>query len=223
MNKDFASVNVLVACECSQRVAKSFRELGCNAFSCDIMPCYGGHPEFHICGDVLPLIDGHCSFITSDGTVHFINRKWDLIIAHPPCTYLCNSGLRWLKNNPSRKILQNNAVEFFMRFVNADCERIAIENPVGVMSTLYRKPDQIYNPFEFFGETDCKRTCLWLKGLPTLESTQDLPKSMRTHSFHTGFFDGKQYAYNSVEIKILRSRTPWGVARAMASQWSSCL
>ena len=142
-------MNVLVACEESQRVCIAFRERGHNAFSCDIEPCSGGHPEWHIMQDVIPLLNGRCSFKTMDGIKHSIDGKWDLIIAHPPCTHLAVSGARWFKEGKKPLWLQDEAAEFFMIFVNADCERIAIENPVCIMSTRYRKPDQIINPWQF--------------------------------------------------------------------------
>lgn len=125
-------MRVLVACEESQEVCKAFRALGHEAYSCDIEPCSGGHPEWHIQGDVLPLL----------------KEKWDLIIAHPPCTHLAVSGARWFaeKRADGR---QQAAIDFFMQFVNADCEHIAVENPVSIMSTQYRKPDQIIQPWMF--------------------------------------------------------------------------
>lgn len=201
---------VLIACEESQRVCKAFRKRGFEAYSCDIQPCSGGHPEWHIQGDVIPLL----------------NDKWDLIIAHPPCTRLCNSGQRWCswgtEEYRSKKIREREeAVNFFMLFVNADCEHIAIENPSGIMSTRYRKPDCTYNPYDFEGETECKKTCLWLKGLPVLKGTrkETLPKEERTQNIWKAHFNGKCYAWNDKEVARLRSVTPQGVAQAMAEQW----
>lgn len=171
-------MRVLVACEESQAVTKEFRRLGHEAYSCDIIECSGGHPEWHIMQDVLPLLnpsqipiwDGNTTikgieFKTCDGKEHFIEGKWDLIIAHPPCTRLCNSGQRWLywgdeEYRAKKKKDQEEAIVFFMQFVNADCDRIAIENPSGIMSTHYRKPDCTYNPYDFEDETECKKTCL---------------------------------------------------------------
>ena len=173
-------MKVLVACEESQRVCIAFRERGHEAYSCDILPCSGGHPEWHIQGDVLPLLNGNCEFwtIDKDGRGvdwHYIT-KWDLIIAHPPCTRLCSSGQRWLyhgdeKYREGKRREQTEGIKFFMEFTNIDCPRVAIENPVGIMSRLYRKPDCMYNPYDFEGETDSKKTCLWLKGLPKLTPT----------------------------------------------------
>lgn len=219
-------MKILVACEESQRVCTAFRELGHEAYSCDIQKCSGGHSEFHILGDVIPLLNGNCNFQTEDGTEHKITGKWDLIIAHPPCTRLCNSGQRWLyygnENYKEKKRKEKEqAIEFFMKFVNADCEKIAIENPSGIMSTLYRTPDQIYNPYDFIGETESKKTCLWLKGLPKLKTNQNLPKEKRTNNIWKGVFNGKQYAWNDPEVAKYRSKTPLGVAKAMAEQWGA--
>ena len=142
-------MNVLIACEESQRVCTAFREKGHNAFSCDIQECSGGHPEWHIQGDVLPLLNGKCEFETVDGNKQYIDGKWDLIIAHPPCTFLTVTGNRWFNvERYGEKAIQRQkdreeAVKFFMTFANADCERIAIENPIGHMSTAYRKPNHL--------------------------------------------------------------------------------
>lgn len=219
-------MKVLVACEESQRVCIAFREKGHEAYSCDIQECSGKHPEWHILGDVLPILNGNCVFKTMDGTSHKISGKWDMIIAHPPCTRLCSSGQRWLyfgsEEYRIKKIKeQKKAIDFFMRFVNADCDKIAVENPIGIMSTHYRCPNQIYNPYDFEGETECKKTCLWLKGLPPLQSTQNLQKEQRTQGIWKAHFDGKTYAWNDPQTAKLRSKTPWGVARAMAEQWGN--
>ena len=169
-------MKVLIACEESQRVCAAFRELGHEAYSCDIVECSGGHPEWHIQGDCLPLINGNCEFETIDGEKHVIEGKWDLIIAHPPCTFLTCTGNRWFNvERYGEKALKRiedreEAVKFFMAFVNADCDKIAIENPVGVMSTRYRKPNQIIQPW-MFGDAVEKKTCLWLKGLENLKPT----------------------------------------------------
>lgn len=219
-------MKVLIACEESQAVCKAFREKGHEAYSCDILPCSGDHPEWHIQGDVAPIVNGRCCFKTMDGTKHDITGKWDMIIAHPPCTRLCNSGQRWLywgsEEYRTNKIKeQEKAIEFFMLFVNADCDQIAIENPSGIMSTRYRKPDCTYNPYDFEGETECKKTCLWLKGLSPLKPTRSvpLPKEERTQGIWKAHFGGKTYAWNDPETAKLRSKTPVGVARAMATQW----
>lgn len=217
-------MNVLVACEESQTVCKAFREKGHNAFSCDIQEESGGHPEWHILGDCLPLLNGNCTFVTRGGSTATIDGKWDLIIAHPPCTRLCSSGQRWLhfgtdEYKEKKTIEQQEGINFFLKFTKADCDKIAIENPIGIMSTKYRKPDCIYNPYDFIGETESKRTCLWLKGLPPLVPTQQLPKEQRTQGIWKAHFDGKCYAWNNKETAKLRSKTPAGVAKAMAEQW----
>lgn len=223
-------MKVLIACEESQVVCQAFRELGFEAYSCDILDCSGGHPEWHIKQDVIPLLNGKCQFSTCDNVLHTIKDKWDMIISHPPCTRLCNSGQRWLfygnEEYRHKKIKdQEDAIRFFMCFVNADCDRIAIENPCGIMSTLYRKPDCVYNPYDFIGETDCKKTCLWLKGLPVLMPSRlvPLPKELRTHSIFKANFNGKSYSWGSPECSRLRSVTPIGVAKAMAEQWGKLL
>ena len=161
-------MNVLIACEESQRVCTAFRRKGHNAFSCDIISCSGGHPEWHIKQDVTSILNGNCTFTVMTGEQYTIKGKWDMIIAHPPCTRLCSSGQRWLHwgNDEYRKAKiseQNKAVEFFMMFTKAECDKIAIENPDGIMSSKYRKPDCIYNPYDFKGETDCKKRVYGLK------------------------------------------------------------
>ena len=219
-------MKVLVACEESQRVCKAFREKGHEAYSCDIQECSGGHPEWHIQQDVLPLLNGNCEFKTVDGAKHQIVGKWDLIIAHPPCTRLCNSGQRWLywgdeEYRAKKRQEQKEGIEFFMHFVNADCDRIAIENPNGIMSTHYRKSDCTYTPSDFEGEIECKKTCLWLKGLEPLKPTRDipLPKEERSQGIWKAHFGDKKLAWNNPETARLRSQTPVGVAKAMAEQW----
>lgn len=223
-------MKVLVACEESQRVCIAFRNRGHKAYSCDLLPCSGGHPEWHIQGDVLEVLNGGGDsgdyFCTADGKSHRLPKRWDLIIAHPPCTRLCNSGQRWLywgteEYRARKRKEQEEAVEFYMQFVNADCDRIAIENPSGIMSTRYRKPDQFYNPYDFKGETECKKTGLHLKGLPLLKPTREvsLPKEERTQGIWKAHFGDKKLAWNDPETARLRSQTPIGVAEAMAEQW----
>ena len=209
-------MKVLIACEESQAVCTAFREKGHEAYSCDIIECSGGHPEWHIHGDVInvlnPTING-IAFRTMNGEMHQI-PKWDLIIAHPPCTHLAVSGARWFKEGKKPLSLQNAAAEFFMKFINADCEKVAVDNPICVMSTRYRKPDQIINPWQF-GHTQQKKTCLWLKGLPILHETNNvyndmmkLPEKERTMIWQMG-------SGHAVE----RSKTFPGIAQAMAEQW----
>lgn len=220
-------MKVLVACEESQRVCIEFRRLGHEAYSCDIEPCSGGHEEWHIKQDVLPLLNGNCEFQTVDGEVHRINGKWDMIIAFPPCTYLTVTGNRWFNVEKyglkalDRGIHREKAVNFFAQFVNADCERIAIENPIGIMSTRYRKPDQIIQPYQF-GEPERKSTCLWLKGLPKLHPADIVEPEIIKYKNGKGT-DGKWHMETmglpSKERAKLRSKTFPGIAKAMAEQW----
>ena len=200
---------VLVACEESQEVCKAFRELGHEAYSCDIQPCSGGHPEWHIQADVLSVLDGYCNFVTMDGVVHWdlLWCNWDLIIAHPPCTDLAVSGARWFKEKQEDG-RQKKAINFFMEFINAECPRIAVENPVCIMSTIYRKPDQIIQPW-MFGHGEVKTTCLWLKGLPALVPT-DIVEGREQKCWKMG---------PSPDRAKKRSKTYSGIAKAMAVQW----
>ena len=218
---------VLVACEESQAVCKAFRERGFEAYSCDIQECSGGHPEWHIKGDVLPLLNGNCEFTTTDGVKHRMDGKWDLIIAHPPCTYLCMSGQKHCNievygEKAKQRILERDAaVKFFMEFVNADCKHIAIENPVGVMSRYYRKADQYIQPWQF-GHPNSKKTGLWLKGLPKLEPTKIVEPEY--HISGTGRKWDKWFWESSLiqdleERSKFRSKTFPGIAKAMAEQW----
>lgn len=219
-------MKVLVACEESQRVCIEFRAKGHEAFSCDIEPCSGGHEEWHIQQDVIPLLNGNEDFSTADGTSHRINGKWDLIIAHPPCTFLTVTGNRWFNEERygekaiQRKRDRQEAIDFFMKFVNADCEKIAIENPIGIMSTVYRKPDQIIQPYQF-GDPARKATCLWLKGLKPMQPTNIVePEVIR---FENGKTDGSWH-YNTLSLPPKerareRSKTFPGIAKAMAEQW----
>lgn len=208
-------MRVLVACEESQTVCKAFRARGHEAYSADIQEPSGGHPEWHILGDVLPLINGDCAFTTMDGTLRRIDGKWDLLIAHPPCTDLAVSGARWFaeKKEDGR---QQKSIDFFMRFANADCYKVAIENPVGIMSTIWQKPDQIVQPW-MFGHPEKKATCLWLKNLNPLIPTNNvsgymkmLPKK-RQERLH--------YLPPTPDRAKLRSKTFPGIAAAMAEQW----
>lgn len=178
-------MKLLVCCEESQTVCKAFRSKGWEAYSCDILDCSGEHPEWHIKQDVLPLINGNCKFTTYDGLEHEIIGEWDLLICHPPCTDLAVSGARWFKEKQANG-LQQRSIDFFMQFTKARCKHIAIENPVGIMSTHYRKPDQIIQPY-WFGEPFEKTTCLWLIGLPELEATNmvEVPPRQRCKSGKT--------------------------------------
>ena len=193
-------MKILVACEESQAVTIEMRRLGHEAFSCDIEPCSGGHPEWHLQEDVTPLL----------------KQRWNMIIAFPPCTHLAVSGAAWFEQK-RKDGRQQAAIDFFMMFANADCERIAIENPVGIMSTVYKKPSQIVQPYEY-GHPEQKKTCLWLKGLPLLQPTNNVydqmmepPKNKR---------ERLHYLPPSPERAKLRSKTFPGIAKAMAEQWA---
>lgn len=206
---------VLIACEESQAVTKEFRALGHEAFSCDILECSGGHPEWHLQQDVTEML----------------KQTWDMIIAFPPCTYLTVTGNRWfnierygekaIKRHQDRK----EAINFFLMFANADCAKIAIENPVGIMSSEWRKPDQIINPYQF-GDAFEKKTCLWLKGLPCLELTNVVEPPKRKE-FKSGKTMPSWYAdawkLPKDERAKLRSKTFPGIAKAMAVQWGSLI
>lgn len=220
-------MNVLIACEESQTVCKAFRDRGHTAFSCDLYECSGGHPEWHVQGDALPIINGNCSFKTMDGVEHRIDGKWDLLIAHPPCTYLTITGNRWfnverygeaaVEREHERKL----AAEFFMKFADAECDRIAIENPIGYMSTYYRKPDQIIQPY-FFGDAARKATCLWLKGLKPLEKTNVVEPIVVPYKNGKG--TDSPWHIDTMKLpkeerSRARSKTFKGFAEAMAEQW----
>lgn len=222
-------MNALVACEESQAVCTELRKLGWKAYSCDIVDCSGGHPEWHIKQDVLPLLNGNCTFKTADGVEHQINGKWDLIIAHPPCTYLTVTGNRWFNvEKYGDKALQrekdrDEAADFFMEFANADCEHICIENPVGCMSSRWRKPDQIVNP-TMFGDPFDKKTCLWLQGLEPVTPT-DIVEAAPRKQFASGKTMPAWYAdawhLPKEERSKLRSKTFPGIAKALATQFTN--
>lgn len=234
-------LKILIACEESQRVCIEFRKLGHKAYSCDIEPCSGGHPEWHIQDDVIPLLNGKCTFKTINGDLHHLSGKWDMIVAFPPCTYLTNAGTRHFskKCNTQEKInkrlkLRKDAAIFFLKIANADCKKIAIENPVGYMNTYFRKPDQIIHPYYFakneddFENYQMKRTCLWLKGLPQLERSNILPPPPPMYILQGEKGKGKKIGWcegmrnikgGQAERAKARSKTFPGVAKAMAEQW----
>ena len=197
-------MKVLLACEETQAVTIEFRKLGHQAFSCDTEETSGPMPEFHIQQDCLPLL----------------KETWDLIIAFPPCTHLSVSGARWFaeKRADGR---QQEAIKFFLQFTKANANHIAIENPIGIMSTIFRKPDQIIQPWQY-GHPESKRTCLWLKGLPALKPTNILKKP------ESGVWDnqtptGQNKLGPSPTRAKDRSRTYPGIAKAMARQWNQYL
>lgn len=203
-------MRILVACEESQAVTKELRRLGHEAYSCDIQECSGGHPEWHIQADALEML----------------KIKWDMIIAFPPCTDLAVSGARHFKAKQEDG-RQQRSIDFFMRFANADCPKIAIENPVGIMSTRFRKPDQIIQPY-MFGDHARKSTCLWLKGLDKLTPTDIVdPGEIAKGGFSVGASlnyarneNGKILRWNDPRTAKARSKTFPGIAKAMAEQWA---
>ena len=214
-------MNVLIACEESQEVCKAFRAKGHNAFSCDIQECSGGHPEWHIQCNCLPLLNGGCSFQTSDGHIHTIHGRWDLIIAHPPCTDLAVSGARHFEKK-RKDGSQQRSIDFFMRFTDIECDKVVIENPVCIMSSIYRKPDQIIQPYEF-GDPHRKKTCLWLKGLPLLKPTNIVEPILRSYTCKNGKKVTFDVLFCETEPGVARgktrSKTFPGIAKAMAEQW----
>ena len=211
-------MKVLVACEESQAVTKAFRKLGHEAYSCDIQECSGDKPEWHIKGDAL---------------VEAYSGKYDLMVAHPPCTYLAVSGARWMYNkdgsvNKERLINQRKALNFVQKLLDAPIKKIALENPVSVISSQIRKPDQIIQPYEF-GHSEAKKTCLWLKNLPKLKPTKIVDKGEfmewvdkngKKKRQAKWYMDVLSKAKTKAERQKLRSKTYQGIADAIAKQWS---
>lgn len=231
-------LNVLVACEESQAVCKEFRKLGHNAYSCDLLKCSGGHPEWHFNYDVLEIIKNKGG-ILENGKESYV-PQWDLMIAHPPCTYLAVSGAKWYYHPddkdlpvdkrrphpkfPNRAKDKELAKDFFLALANADIPYIAIENPVGIMNTQWRKPDQTVHPYHF-GDSAAKATCLWLKNLPPLEYTNVVDKGEYI-TLSSGkrmakwYSDALTKSKTPEERRNLRSKTFIGFAKAVADQWS---
>lgn len=217
-------MQVLVACEESQRVCMAFREKGHEAYSCDIIDCSGGHPEWHIKQDVIPLLNGHCEFITCDGKTHEIENSWDLLIAHPPCTYLSNAGARHLwkghELQADRVMLGIQSRDLFMQFLRSSIPLICVENPVPSKVFCLPQYTQSIQPY-MFGHPYTKKTCLWLKGLPPLKSTNIVkpvatwcPSGSYSHKHgeqHKGMF--------TTDRAKNRAKTFPGIANAMAEQW----
>ena len=242
MKKKNLKFNILIACEESQRVCTEFRKLGFNAYSCDLLPCSGGHPEWHFKQDVLEVIRDKGGILETGKRIS-INGNWDLMIAHPPCTFLAVSGAKWYYHPddkglpiskrrphphfPNRAKDREEAADFFMALANADIPRIAIENPVGIMNTRFRKPDQIVQPY-WFGDEASKKTCLWLKNLPPLKKTK-LVNPGEYIEFGSGrrlakwYSDGLTKTKTADERRIWRSKTFPGFAKAIAEQWSEVL
>jgi len=194
-------MNILVSCEESGIVTKELRNLGHNAWSCDLLPTSGNHPEWHIKGDVLEQLD----------------KGWDMMIAFPPCTHLAVSGAAWFEQK-RKDGRQQEGIDFFMAMVNAPIEKIAIENPIGIMSTVYRKPDQIIQPYQF-GHTESKATCLWLKNLPLLQETDNVKELWKTLPKNQA--QRLHYLPPGPDRAKLRSKTFPGIAKAMAKQWTT--
>jgi len=203
-------MKILIACEYSGTVRDAFKKLGHDAWSCDILPC-DSDPQYHYQCDIKEVLD----------------KDWDMIIAHPPCTYLTVTGNRWFKDEykerfPTRQQDRLDAIDFFMLFANHPCPKICIENPLGIMSTRWRKPDQIIQPYQF-GHVEAKKTCLWLKGLPPLVHTKIVEPE------YTTFKSGKRMAtWYTDALKLpphermkVRSKTFQGIADAMANQWGT--
>lgn len=218
-------MKVLIACEESQAVCKAFREQGHEAYSCDIIEPSGGHPEWHILGDALEALKGG-QITTMDGATHDVS-KWDLLIAHPPCTYLSAAGNRWFnverygEKAVERANNRDKAAWFFMQFINADIDRIAVENPIGAMSTRYKKPTQIIQPY-WFGDPERKSTCLWLKGLPELTPTDIVEPNIIYYQNGNGTdspWHMETMKLPAKERAKARSKTFPGIAKAMAEQW----
>lgn len=236
-------MRILVSCEESQRVTTEFRERGHEAYSCDIIECSGGKPEWHIMQDVLPLLNGNCTFRTCDGVEHHIDGKWDMIIAFPPCTHLAVSGARHfeIKRADGR---QREGIEFFGKHLTADCDKIVIENPVGIISGDYipkyfpdlaekyglpRKPTQIIQPW-MFGDNFAKSTCLWIKGLsalvpevaeePEMEYLEWVSKKTGKPKRQAKWYQDALRLPPEERAKV-RSKTFPGVARKMAETWGT--
>jgi hypothetical protein len=197
-------MKILIACEESGIVTKHFRLKGHEAYSCDLLPTSGEYPEYHYQQNVIPLL----------------KEPWDMIIAHPPCDHLAVSGSRWFKEK-QQDGRQQEGIDFFLQCWNANANKIAIENPVGIMSSKLRKPDCIVHPYHF-GDFASKKTCLWLKNLPALIPTNNVEEQVQ----YTTISSGKKFSTWEYEIsknrhnrKTMRSKTFEGIAKAMAEQW----
>lgn len=229
-------MKILIACEESQAVCKAFREKGHEAYSCDIVECSGGHPEWHIRWDALALLNGNCSFLTCDGEMHTVNGKRDMLIAFPPCTDLAVSGARHFEKKRADG-RQRASIEFFAQFLNADCDKVVIENPIGIISGDYIqkwfpdlaekyglpiKQSQIIQPYEY-GHASKKATCLWIKGLPLLKPTEIVEPDLVSYTCKSGkkvtFSRHMVQGFENGERAKSRSKTFEGVAKAMAEQW----
>jgi hypothetical protein len=220
------SLNVLIACEESQAVCIEFRKLGINAYSCDIQECSGNHPEWHFKEDIFKVIEAG-NLVTENGENVFI-EKWGCMIAFPPCTHLAVSGAKHFEQK-RKDGRQQEGIDFFLKIANLDIKHIAIENPVGIMSKIYRKPDQIIQPY-YFGDEAQKTTCLWLKNLPKLQhyNNVDLFNTAKTHVKPEFIFAKNGNKYSKIHwlgggSGKERSKTFPGIAKAIAKQWSEYL
>jgi hypothetical protein len=213
-------MNVLIACEESQTVCKAFRALGHRAFSADLQECSGGHPEWHVMGDCLPLLNGRCKFTTQDGREHEQPTRWDLLIAHPPCTYMSKAGARWMypkagQLSQERLKLAMEARDFFFKMYDADCEYIAIENPRPLAIVQLPNPSTVVQPYEF-GEPFSKATYLWLKNLPPLMPTL-FCANIRRFSHRTR--EGARKVRSGHAVWLIRQRTHRKPFKASHKQW----
>lgn len=233
-------LNILVACEESQAVCSAFRKLGHLAYSCDILPCSGGHPEWHFCHDIAKVLSKK-DLTLQDGSQAVVPGKWDLMVAHPPCTYLAVSGAKWYYHPddkdlpiekrrphprfPNRAEEREESIAFFLSLANAKIKRIAIENPIGIMSSRWRKPEQVIQPY-MFGDPYSKSTCLWLKNLNPLHPSKATDDKGEWVVFGSGKKQPKWYSdaltksHSTEERRTLRSKTFPGIARAIAEQWT---
>lgn len=218
-------MKVLVACEESQAVTIELRKLGHEAYSCDLIPCSGGHPEWHIQTDVIPLLNGFCGFETCDGRKHTANKKWDMIIAFPPCTKTSNAGARHLykggKLNMQRYFDGMCGRALFETIRHADCDKIAVENPTPSKVFEFPEPTQAIQPY-MFGHPFTKKTLLWLKGLKPLQAT-NIVEPERTwcpSGSYSGKHGEKHRGMFTKDRARNRSKTFPGIAKAMAEQWA---
>ena len=217
-------MSILVACEESQILTTELRKNGFEAFSCDILNCSGGHPEWHIKQDVIPLLNGFCSFYTCDGVLHNISDKWEAIIAFPPCTYLTNAGNKYF-NLPGRDKLRAEAVEFVKKIWNSNTDFLCIENPCGYLNKHWLSPAQTVHPYYFCNSIyddsyKLKRTCFWLRGFSPLVRTSFLPCPEPVYI--TKRSDGtikKRYSTESLNGSVNRSKLYPSFAKAMVHQW----
>ena len=219
-------MKVLIACEESQAVCKAFRKLGYEAYSCDVIECSGGYPEYHIQGDCLPLINGNCTFVTMGGVTVTIEGKWDILIAHPPCTFLSNAGACRLYPTKGQIDIDryNKGLEakaFFLKLLNADCPHVAVENPVSCKVFNMPVHSQEIQPFQF-GHPYTKKTRLWLRNLPLLKPTNIVEVISPYCPAGTGRKNRTKYgAAKRGEDAKNRAKTFPGIAEAMAVQWSA--